>query len=68
MKRGEGPIVFKSNVEYKWTLFIDEYGLRGYIPSGDDGSGFGRMDDARRVCAADHTTPWVCIAGYKLRI
>lgn len=32
MKRGEGPIVFKSNVENKWYLFIDEYGLRGYIP------------------------------------
>jgi hypothetical protein len=32
MERGEGPIVFKSNVEDKWYLFIDEYGLRGYIP------------------------------------
>lgn len=32
MERGEGPIVFKSNLEDKWYLFIDEYGLRGYIP------------------------------------
>lgn len=32
MKSGEGPILFKSNVEDKWYLFIDEYGLRGYIP------------------------------------
>ncbi|WP_175638518.1 glycoside hydrolase family 43 protein [Metabacillus schmidteae] len=32
MNRGEGPIVFKSNVEEKWYLFIDEYGLRGYLP------------------------------------
>jgi hypothetical protein len=32
MKRGEGPLVFKSNVEDKWYLFIDEYGFRGYIP------------------------------------
>ncbi|NIK77099.1 hypothetical protein FHS15_002224 [Paenibacillus castaneae] len=32
MVRGEGPIIFKSNTEEKWYLFIDEYGLRGYIP------------------------------------
>lgn len=32
MVRGEGPIVFKSNTEEKWYLFVDEYGLRGYIP------------------------------------
>ena len=32
MVRGEGPIVFKSNVEDKWYLLIDEYGFRGYIP------------------------------------
>ncbi|MDQ0877808.1 hypothetical protein QFZ77_006467 [Paenibacillus sp. V4I3] len=32
MKRGEGPIVFKSNEEDKWYLFIDEYGFRGYLP------------------------------------
>lgn len=32
MERGEGPIVFKSNVEDRWYLFIDEYGLRGYMP------------------------------------
>ncbi|MCM3443662.1 glycoside hydrolase family 43 protein [Metabacillus halosaccharovorans] len=32
MSRGEGPIIFKSNIEEKWYLFIDEYGLRGYLP------------------------------------
>lgn len=32
MVQGEGPIVFKSNTEEKWYLFVDEYGLRGYIP------------------------------------
>ncbi len=32
MNRGEAPIIFKSNVEEKWYLFIDEYGLRGYLP------------------------------------
>ncbi|TLS42574.1 1,4-beta-xylanase [Streptomyces montanus] len=30
--RGEGPTVFKSNIENKWYLFIDEYGGRGYVP------------------------------------
>jgi hypothetical protein len=30
--RGEGPLVFKSNTEEKWYLFIDEFGGRGYIP------------------------------------
>jgi hypothetical protein len=29
---GEGPLVFKSNTEEKWYLFIDEYGGRGYVP------------------------------------
>lgn len=29
---GEGPLVFKSNTEEKWYLFIDEYGRRGYVP------------------------------------
>ncbi|MFC7535140.1 family 43 glycosylhydrolase [Actinoplanes sp. GCM10030250] len=32
LARGEGPLVFKSNVEDKWYLFIDEYGGRGYVP------------------------------------
>lgn len=32
IRRGEGPTVFKSNTEDKWFLFIDEYGLRGYVP------------------------------------
>ncbi|MFI1990724.1 family 43 glycosylhydrolase [Actinoplanes sp. NPDC020271] len=32
LSRGEGPLVFKSNTEDKWYLFIDEYGGRGYVP------------------------------------
>ncbi len=30
--RGEGPLVFKSNIANKWYMFIDEYGGRGYVP------------------------------------
>ncbi|MCM3443647.1 immunoglobulin-like domain-containing protein [Metabacillus halosaccharovorans] len=29
---GEGPTIFKSNIEEKWYMFIDEFGGRGYIP------------------------------------
>jgi len=29
---GEGPLVFRSNTEKRWYLFIDEYGGRGYAP------------------------------------
>jgi hypothetical protein len=29
---GEGPLVFRSNTEKKWYLFIDEYGGAGYQP------------------------------------
>nr|WSY55854.1 family 43 glycosylhydrolase [Streptomyces sp. NBC_00886] len=32
IERGEGPTVFRSNTEKKWYLFVDEYGLRGYVP------------------------------------
>ncbi|WP_430787772.1 family 43 glycosylhydrolase [Actinoplanes sp. G11-F43] len=32
LSQGEGPLVFKSNTEDKWYLFIDEYGGRGYVP------------------------------------
>lgn len=32
VSRGEGPLVFKSNTEEKWYLFIDEFGRRGYVP------------------------------------
>lgn len=32
VSRGEGPLVFKSNTEQKWYLFIDEFGGRGYVP------------------------------------
>ena len=29
---GEGPLVFKSNTEQKWYLFVDEFTGRGYVP------------------------------------
>ncbi|MBE1489464.1 RICIN domain-containing protein [Plantactinospora soyae] len=32
LNQGEGPLVFKSNTENRWYLYIDEYGGRGYIP------------------------------------
>ncbi|WP_026923010.1 immunoglobulin-like domain-containing protein [Glycomyces arizonensis] len=32
ISRGEGPLVFKSNTEDKWYMFIDEFGGRGYVP------------------------------------
>ncbi len=32
ISQGEGPLIFKSNSEEKWYLFIDEFGGRGYIP------------------------------------
>jgi len=32
ISQGEGPLVFKSNTENRWYLYIDEYGGRGYIP------------------------------------
>lgn len=32
LSQGEGPLIFKSNTEEKWYLFIDEFGGRGYIP------------------------------------
>lgn len=32
MSAAEGPLVFKSNTEEKWYLFLDEFGGRGYIP------------------------------------
>ncbi|MFC4335514.1 immunoglobulin-like domain-containing protein [Salininema proteolyticum] len=31
ISQGEGPLVFKSNTEEKWYMFIDEYGGRGYV-------------------------------------
>lgn len=45
ISRGEGPLVFKSNTEDKWYLFIDEFGGRGYVPfeSTDLASGKWRM-------------------------
>jgi hypothetical protein len=32
MSAAEGPLVFKSNTEDKWYLFLDEFGGRGYVP------------------------------------
>ncbi|WP_327661830.1 MULTISPECIES: family 43 glycosylhydrolase [unclassified Streptomyces] len=32
MAQGEGPLVFKSNGEEKWYLFIDDYTATGYMP------------------------------------
>jgi hypothetical protein len=32
ISQGEGPLVFRSNTEQKWYLFIDEFGGRGYVP------------------------------------
>lgn len=32
ISQGEGPIIFKSNTEEKWYMFIDEFGGRGYVP------------------------------------
>jgi hypothetical protein len=32
ISQGEGPLIFKSNTEERWYLFIDEYGGRGYVP------------------------------------
>lgn len=32
INQGEGPLVFKSNTEERWYMFIDEYGGRGYVP------------------------------------
>ncbi len=32
ISHGEGPLIFKSNTEERWYMFIDEYGGRGYVP------------------------------------
>jgi hypothetical protein len=32
ISQGEGPLVFHSNTEDKWHMFIDEFGGRGYVP------------------------------------
>ncbi len=45
ISQGEGPLIFKSNTEQKWYLFIVEFGGRGYIPfeTTDLASGVWRM-------------------------
>ncbi len=52
VSRGEGPLVFKSNTDDKWHLFIDEFGVRGYVPleSSDLSSGVW-------VASADYSLP-----------
>lgn len=42
MERGEGPTAFRSDTQKKWYLFVDEYGLRGYVPVGTTGLASGR--------------------------
>jgi hypothetical protein len=39
--QGEGPLIFKSNTENRWYLFVDEFSGRGYVPfeSTDPASG-----------------------------
>lgn len=32
ISHGEGPLVFASNTDERWYMFIDEYGGRGYVP------------------------------------
>lgn len=32
ISQGEGPLIFRSNTEDRWYLFIDEFGGRGYVP------------------------------------
>jgi beta-xylosidase len=32
INQGEGPLVFKSNTEDRYYMFIDEFGGRGYVP------------------------------------
>lgn len=32
VRRGGAPTVFRSGTGKQWYLFIDEYGLRGYVP------------------------------------
>lgn len=49
---GEGPLVFKSNTEEKWYLFIDEYGKRGYVPFETTD-----LDSGRWTLVKDHQLP-----------
>jgi hypothetical protein len=32
ISQGEGPLVFRSNTEQRWYMFVDEFGGRGYVP------------------------------------
>ncbi|MBO1334729.1 family 43 glycosylhydrolase [Streptomyces sp. VRA16 Mangrove soil] len=54
MAQGEGPLVFKSNTENKWYLFIDDYTNTGYMPfvSDDLAGGTWTEVERRRLPAA----------------
>ncbi|MFJ5306265.1 family 43 glycosylhydrolase [Streptomyces sp. NPDC088350] len=52
IERGEGPTVFKSNTEEKWYLFVDEYGLRGYVPFETTD-----LDSGEWIPCTDHQLP-----------
>lgn len=51
ISQGEGPIIFKSNTEERWYMFIDEFDGRGYVP-------FETTDL--------HSGKWIMSANYKL--
>ena len=57
LSRGEGPLVFKSNTEEKWYLFIDEYGGRGYVPFETTDLDSGVWTPSERGGAADQPPP-----------
>ncbi|WP_338699928.1 family 43 glycosylhydrolase [Streptomyces sp. Q6] len=54
MAQGEGPLVFKSNTEDKWYLFIDDYTATGYMPfeSTDPAGGTWTKSTAYRLPSA----------------
>ncbi|MFJ8820330.1 family 43 glycosylhydrolase [Streptomyces sp. NPDC102467] len=59
MAQGEGPLVFKSNAEDKWYLFVDDYTGGGYIPfeTGDlAGGAWTKAADYRLPSAPRHGT------------
>ncbi|WP_394617211.1 glycoside hydrolase family 43 protein [Lentzea sp. JNUCC 0626] len=52
ISRGEGPLVFKSNSENKWYLFIDEYSGRGYVPFETSD-----LNSGRWIASANYSLP-----------
>ena len=53
LTRGEGPLVFKDNLENKWHLFIDEYGGRGYVPFESTDLDAGKWNDVIELVGGD---------------